>query len=261
VRRLMGYLVRALDFDWSAPAKTTVRRPTGAVSLVTRLGRCCVAPGSRGRAPSGDSWGSQSDGGEGEAGDVSGNARGSAPKRSRGSSRERPGNGHHGGSVGVASGTRRSFGLRRNEDDPNGMGSNAAGRVCIDGSPAALPSVPAQASNSGRRGSNGAVVQPGGSTPPDENYIEIICNDFPVDPEMSLATVRDFVWKKPNAELVLCYRRASRAAMPTSPSPPPPLLPGGNGGSKDQVASSTPTAAVEDRESQDVREPGTAPKE
>lgn len=282
VRRLMGYLVHMLDFDWSTPTKSNARRPSSAVSLVTRLGRCCVAPGSRGRAGSGDSWGSQSDGGgDAEGGDVGGIARGNTPKRSRGSSRDR--------SAGVASGTRRSFGLRRNEDDANGMANNAIGRVCIDGSPAPLPSVPAQASGSGRRGSNGAGVQPGGSTPPDESCVEILCNDHLVDPETSLATVRDFIWKKPNAELVLCYRRAARVVMPTSPSPPPPLLPGGNGNgaAKEQAAASSSNGVGDDRGGQDdtpelklngmdgawahgqgsdapredVREPGAAPKE
>mmetsp|Transcript_23389 Transcript_23389/g.66666 ORF Transcript_23389/g.66666 Transcript_23389/m.66666 type:complete len:1073 (-) Transcript_23389:111-3329(-) len=248
VRRLMGYLVRVLDFDWSTPAKNNARRPSSAVSLVTRLGRCCVAPGSRGRAASGDSWGSQSDGG-----DVSSVTRGNAPKRNRSSSRERPVNTYHGGSATVSSGTRRSFGLRRSEDESNGMGNTVVGRVRVDGSPAPLPSVPAQAAEARRRGSNGVGVEAGGSTPPDESYVEILCNDCLVDPEMSLATVRDFIWKKPSVELVLCYRRAARAVMPASPPPPPPLLPGGNGVGKEQFSAGSNNGGVsDDRVSEDV---------
>jgi len=273
IRRLMGYLVRVLDFDWSTPAKSNARRPSSAVSLVTRLGRCCVAPASRGRAASSDSCGSQSDGGDGEAGDVGSSTRGSASRRNRGSSRERPGSlaGYHGGSAQAAGGGRRSFGLRRNEDEANGMSNNAIGRVRIDGSPAPLPSVPAQGPGSGRRGTNGPGMAPAGSMPPDESCVEILCNDCLVDPEMSLATVRDFIWKKTNAELVLCYRRAARAVMPTSPPPPPPLLPGGSSGAKEQdttselklngVTGAWARGQGSEVPLEDARDPSSAPKE
>lgn len=60
----------------------------------------------------------------------------------------------------------------------------------------------------------------GAGEPTDETWVEIVCNGTVVDPEMSLATVRDFIWKKPSAELLLCYRRAERSL----PNTPPPLL-------------------------------------
>jgi len=74
---------------------------------------------------------------------------------------------------------------------------------------------------------------------------------------MSLATVRDFVWKRPGAELVLCYRRAVRAAPAVSLPPPP--LPGSGGASKDkasdmQVGEDPPAPAGE-------RASAAAPKE
>jgi hypothetical protein len=71
-------------------------------------------------------------------------------------------------------------------------------------------------------------VSSGGAVP-DERFVEIVCNDSVVDPDMSLATVRDFLWRKPGHEMVLCYRRAARGVMPTSPAPPPPLLSPGGG--------------------------------
>eukprot|EP00928_Gymnodinium_smaydae_P004722 TRINITY_DN11608_c0_g3_i1.p1 TRINITY_DN11608_c0_g3~~TRINITY_DN11608_c0_g3_i1.p1 ORF type:complete len:915 (+),score=121.23 TRINITY_DN11608_c0_g3_i1:172-2916(+) len=74
VRQIMEYLIQALDFDWSTPpSKGAARRPSSAASFVSRFGRCCVAPSSgRGRAASGDSWSSQSDGYE-TTGSPSGN--------------------------------------------------------------------------------------------------------------------------------------------------------------------------------------------
>jgi len=209
VRRLMGYLVRVLDFDWSTPAKTGARRPSSAVSLVTRLGRCCVAPASRGRAISSDSWGSQSsDGGEGNQG-----GRNTPSRWNRGTSRERQSSlgRSHGGSASSASGSaRRTLGLRRGEDEA-GAGGGMAGRVRIDGAPTPLPSTTAGAPNSSR--SAGAAPAGTAATEgpglPEDHCIEILCNDCLVDPDMSLATVRDFIWKRANAELVLCYRRTN----------------------------------------------------
>lgn len=242
----MGYLVRALEFDWSAPTKSGARRQSGAVSLVSRLGRCCVVPTSgRGRAASSDSWGSQSDGYEhavvGGGSVVAASAPsssngGGGSRRSRSSSRDRGFGGSHSASGGGSSGSRRTFGLRRNEDEAHGGSNGVAGRVRIDGSPSPLPSVQAQAPGARRGGSFGDVAGSGvgrDSAAPDERYVEILCNDVALDPEMSLATVRDFIWKRHSAELVLHYRRAARATVnPSSPPPPPPLLPG----AKDNMA-------------------------
>mmetsp|Transcript_145734 Transcript_145734/g.369972 ORF Transcript_145734/g.369972 Transcript_145734/m.369972 type:complete len:1195 (-) Transcript_145734:30-3614(-) len=265
VRRLMVYLVRALDFDWSAPANVVARRPSSAVSLVSRLGRCCVAPGgARGgaRSTSSDSWGSQSDGGDalptnhggshgtGQGGgghgdgngsgggvrDGSGRGGSSSARRSRGSKRDRPSSfsgSQASRSNASSAGSRRHFGLRgRGEEDISGP-SGVVGRVHIDGSPSPLPSVPAgvqQGGGSGRNRSSGAAaslptvagVSPGSSAtaatvPPDERCVEILCNGAVMDPEMSLATVLDFIWKKPSAELVLMYRRASRSTASILP--------------------------------------------
>mmetsp|Transcript_50324 Transcript_50324/g.78664 ORF Transcript_50324/g.78664 Transcript_50324/m.78664 type:complete len:1075 (-) Transcript_50324:84-3308(-) len=215
IRRLMGYLVRVLEFDWDAPAKTVARRPGSAVSLVSRLGRCCTVPtarGSGGRAHSSDC---SSDGGDPP---VVRSAGGGSSRRSN--SRERAA--AHGNSN---ASQRRAFGLRRGEEE---VGANVglAGRVRIDGSPAPLPSVPA--GTSARKGGSGVAVSSGGAVP-DERFVEIVCNDSLVDPDMSLATVRDFMWRKPGHEMILCYRRAARAVMPTSPAPPPPLLSPGGG--------------------------------
>eukprot|EP00927_Polykrikos_kofoidii_P086293 TRINITY_DN9624_c0_g4_i1.p1 TRINITY_DN9624_c0_g4~~TRINITY_DN9624_c0_g4_i1.p1 ORF type:complete len:1073 (-),score=172.48 TRINITY_DN9624_c0_g4_i1:50-3226(-) len=244
VNRVMGYLVRALDFDWSSPAKNIGRRPSGAVSLVSRLGRCCAVPTSgRGRAASGDSWGSQSDGCDGGSPVVSPSVCGASPvggsstggsRRGRSTSRERSVT--FGGQSSSSSSARRPFGLRRGEDDSHGVGNGVVGRVRIDGSPAPLPSVPAQSAGSGRRGAGPALEPvPGGHAPLDERYVEVLCNDELLDPDMTLATVRDFIWKRTSVELVLQYRRATRVVMPSSPPPPPPLLPGS--GAKDQSLS------------------------
>jgi len=264
IRRLMSYLVRTLDFDWSTPAKITARRPASAAgSLVSRLGRCCVVPAARGRPGSADSWGSQSEGGDQPVG---------APPRSggqrlRGSSRERGGfvNGHHHSSGQGTSSGRRSFGLRRGEDDGSGPGNSVVGRVRIDGSPAPLPSVPA--GNHGGVGRSlkappeGGMVGTGADEPPlgvDERWVEVLCNDMPMDPEMSLATVRDFIWKKPSLELTLHFRRAARATLPTSPPPTPPLLPGAATGATLPLSSSNDGLISQ---VDDARGSSTAPKE
>jgi hypothetical protein len=224
VRRMMAHLVRALDFDWAAPAKAAARRQGGAVSLVSRLGRCCTGPASRARAPSGD-W---SDGG------------GNSARRSGSSSRERIA-ASGGNQVGNA-GQRRSFGLRRGDEEGGGP-STAAGRIRIDGSPAPMPSMPAQ--TTGRRSGSRS---PSGGAVPDERFVEILCNDVLVDPDISLATVRDFIWRKPGQELVLTYRRAKHISTPTSPTPPPPLLQGGQSASNP----SSPAGAVSTPLNQDV---------
>mmetsp|Transcript_16307 Transcript_16307/g.45135 ORF Transcript_16307/g.45135 Transcript_16307/m.45135 type:complete len:1166 (+) Transcript_16307:193-3690(+) len=269
VRRLMIYLVRNLDFDWASPTKPTVRRPSSAVSLVSRLGRCCVAPGGgRGgtRSPSSDSW-NQSDGGEsprkdgnggggaegggssgggggigsgggvrgGSSGGGAGGSRSGSARRGRGSASSQ----HTGATPPSSAGTRRGFGLLgRSEDDAAGP-VGAAGRVRIDGSPAPLPSVPAGAQPAGASGrrsgggsggsaANACATDPGGAALPDERCVEILCNGVVVDPDSSLATVREFVWKKPSAELMLTYRRVLRSTPPMLASPPsPPPMPGG----------------------------------
>jgi len=239
IRRLMGYLVRALDFDWSTPAKSAVRRPSSAASLVTRLGRCCVVPTNRGRAASSDSWGSQSD-----PGDTSG-ARSNTTRRSRSSSRERSAlHNQHSNTPASSSGVRRSLGFRRGEEELPSATCGVAGRVRIDGSPPPLASVPASSPGQGRKGAGASAASPaaGGDALPDERYVEILCHDQPIDPEMSLATVRDFIWKKGNTELVLCYKRAARAVVP-SPPPPPPLLPGSSAKEQATNGSSPPAAS------------------
>merc|ERR1719277_134109 len=113
--------------------------------------------------------------------------------------------------------------------------SGIVGRVHIDGAPSPLPSVPAgvqPGSGSGRtRSANAAASLPtvtslssssstaAATVPPDERCVEILCNGAVMDPEMSLATVLDFIWKKPSTELVLTYRRASRSTTPILPQP------------------------------------------
>jgi len=288
VHRLMAHLIRVLDFDWSAPPKAAARRPSSAGGLVSRLGRCCVAPTSgRGahRSPSSDSWGSQSDTGDGppsngHAGGHTGGGRSGVSKRSRSTARDRSASaGPRSSGVRHAGGGRRTFGLRGRSDD-----DASAGRVRIDGSPAPLPSVLARqqapapsrrgasrergvgstaavaaapasggpgaagsgvaspaAGGSGGMNTQNAAAGPPESILPDERFVEIVCNGTVVDPEMSLATVRDFIWKNPGVELVLNYRRSARAMLPPVSPPPPPLL--GNSG-KDSGATTTPLAAA-----------------
>jgi len=85
------------------------------------------------------------------------------------------------------------------------------GRVFIDGVPTPLPSTTVGAPNSGRHtgAATAGTAETEGPGLPEEHCIEIVCNDCLVDPDMSLATVRDFIWKRTNAELVLCYRRTN----------------------------------------------------
>lgn len=213
IRRVLGHLVRVLDFDWAAPAKNSARRPASAVSLVSRLGRCCTVPSTRGRA-SGEHWSPD----RGVAGDHS--------------------------ATSSSMGTRRNFMLRAREDEVGGGGSPSS-RVRIDSGPTPLPStnVPLPASGAGAAGArreagDGAAAPGAAGAVPDDRYVEILCNDTLVDPDMSLATVRDFIWKRSNHELILEYRRAKQVASPSSPAPPPPLLPGGG-----QPVGGSPTSA------------------
>jgi len=226
----MGYLVHALDFDWMAPAKSPARRPGSRVSLVSRLGRCCSGPSSRKRASSSD-WSGQ-DGGDGSSGNAGRGGSRSSSRRRASSSRERAQALNNIQSNGPG-GQRRSFGLRRGDEEAGGGPSGAAGRIRIDGSPAPLPSVSAQ--TAGR--------QNGGGLAPDERFVEILCNDFLVDADMSLATVRDFLWRKSGQELVLTYRRPKRVITPTSPAPPPPLLSPGASNNAASPAAASPAAA------------------
>jgi len=87
------------------------------------------------------------------------------------------------------------------------------GRVVIDGVPTPLPSTMVGTPNSGRSAGSvaaaGAAEAEGPPGLPEEHCIEIQCNDRVVDPDMSLAAVRDFIWKRTSAELVLCYRRTN----------------------------------------------------
>lgn len=214
VRRLMSYLVRVLEFDWEAPAKPTARRQGSAGSFVARLGRCCTVPTARGRANSGD-WSS-----EGEGLQSARNS-GERPARRNSASRERTA-----AYSSNSASQRRAFGLRRGEEEV-GANIGLAGRVRIDGSPSPVPSV--QAGSSARRGGGTSAAVSSGGAVPDERFVEIVCNDTLVDPDMSIATARDFLWRKPGHEMVLCYRRAARAVVPTSPAPPPPLLSPGGG--------------------------------
>ena len=57
---------------------------------------------------------------------------------------------------------------------------------------------------------------------PEETW-EILCNDVLLPLDMTLAAVRQFVWKQPG-ELVMHYRRR-RAPVPALPSPPPGTSP------------------------------------
>lgn len=216
IRRVMSYLFRALDFDWTAPAKMTTRRSGSAASLMYRLGRCCTVPGARSRPSSAD-WSGAEDGSPESNGRRSSSSSSNSGRR-RSSSNRTPA---LYGQVSGSSGQRRSFGLRRGEDEANAPPSGATGRIRIDGSPPPLRSVPAHAA--GKKGG----LSPVGGIPPDDRCVEILCNDMIVDPDLSLATVRDFLWRKSGNELVLMYRRAKRVATPRSPAPPPPLLPGG----------------------------------
>lgn len=234
IRRLMSYLVRVLDFDWAAPAKATARRQGSAVSLVSRLGRCCTVPASRGRANSADYEGDNSGSHPARSG-SSGSHRRSASSRERTSSSNGSQNGR----------SARSFGLRRGEEEAAGGPSSAAGRIRIDGSPAPLPSVPAQAAGRNRS-------SPAGGVAPDERFVDLLCNDLLVDPDMSLATVRDFFWRQSGKELVLTYRRAKHVVMPTSPAPPPPLLPGGGQNGVHTAGGITAAAPISSDMSEDV---------
>lgn len=240
VRRLMGYIVRTLDFDWASPAKTTARRPASAVSLVSRLGRCCTVPTTRGRGGGGEQWNGQD---SGDSPPLSSAPRGSSSsRRGRSSSQERSSGSGGQGNSSSSGGGRRSFGLRRGDEEANGSGNGAYGRVRIDGSPLPVTSVQAQPHGSTRRSGGGsAAASLSGGAQPDERFVEILCNDVLVDPDMSLATVRDFVWRKPGHELVLQYRRAKRTVSPTSPMPPPPLMPGGQ---QQNTAASASAAAA-----------------
>jgi len=257
IRRLMAYLVRCLDFDWSSPAKAGQRRQPGAGAFVSRLGRCCVAPNGRGnaRSVSADSCGGCSSDGE----SPRGRPRGPGGPRSRGGSAKRGRSSERPSLAGYPpSGGRRSFGLRgRGEEDAVGP-SGAMGRLRIDGSPAPLPSVVArpQVGAAARRapardrGTDAADASSGRREEAtdfarglDEDCVEILCGGTVVDSEASLATIRDFTWRRPGVELVLVYRRRSpratpagggalagaattAASAPESAPPSPPLLTG-----------------------------------
>jgi len=194
IRKVMLYLVRNLDFDWNSPVKPQVRRPSSAVSLVSRLGRCCVAPNAaRGRSGS-DDWGHSS----------RDSPHGSGPGRVEGGSRNRD-RSHSAGGGGNSAGGRRHFGLRRNEEDGNAGGGS--GRVRVDLSPSTALS---DARNQCSENSYG-----------DEQHVEVLCHGAPVPPEMSLATVRDHVWKNPGAEMILTYRIAAAPKILAAPPAPP----------------------------------------
>lgn len=239
VRSLMIRLVRTLDFDWSSPSKApVVRRPSSAVSLVSRLGRCCVAPGGgRGtaRSSSSDSWDDSERGdsprhqrSRAEGGGSVGSG-GSRTRGSRGGSRQRrrsrdrvdvPDHTTRSGANGSSSsvGGRRGFHLRGRGEDDGTVG--AVVRVRTDLRPEPLTSNPAGAASSPRKlatgqpaaapnlaAGKGASVS-GARLSLDERCVEILCNGVVCDPDISLATVRDFLWKKPGVELLLHYRRA-----------------------------------------------------
>jgi len=257
----MGYLIHILDYDWESPAKTAARRSASAVSLVSRLGRCLTVPAARGGRAGG---GEACDGGDASA------SPGGGGRRGRSGSRERAGAGGNGSGAGSAGasghGGRRTFGLRRGEEE--GLGNGQAGRVRIDGSPAPLPSVNAQhgsgssSRNRKRIGGGGGAGRggsPGAGPAPDERFVEVLCKGLAIDAEMSLATVRDFVWKASGTELVLTYRRAKqRTPSPSSPAPPPPLLPGGAnnsamaGAAATSAASPSGTGGSDDQMNEDV---------
>lgn len=120
------------------------------------------------------------------------------------------------------------------------------GRVRIDGAPSPIPSTAAGAAVAGTAATEGPGL-------PEEHCIEILCNDCLVDPDMSIATVRDFIWKRANAELVLCYRRTNGSST---------------AGAKEQQASSGAAGATAqsqgsaDATLEDLRDTsGVAPKE
>eukprot|EP00929_Paragymnodinium_shiwhaense_P007249 TRINITY_DN111185_c0_g1_i1.p1 TRINITY_DN111185_c0_g1~~TRINITY_DN111185_c0_g1_i1.p1 ORF type:complete len:1151 (-),score=204.39 TRINITY_DN111185_c0_g1_i1:109-3561(-) len=211
IQQVIGYLVSALDVDWASPvSKAASRGRPLSTGLVSRLGRCCAAPASssRGRSSSGDSWSSGQDGADDKGG-----------QRSRSSSR---GNDRRSSGRGGSSRARRpfSFGGRSGQDDSRFGGSgNVMTRVRIDslrgaGTPSA-PSLPAVAAAAGR-GGNVATVGPAG----EERLVEVYCHDKLLDAEMTLATVRDFLWKKGSQEMVLHYFRAA----PRMPAPTPAMM-------------------------------------
>lgn len=228
VHRLMNYLVRALDFDWFAPTKspTQQRRPARAVSFAARLGRCCTVPVYCGRQ------GEDTESEEGESEDtLSGSSSRwhSSGRRSRSSSvgRSTGGNGQGNSIIGPRG---RSFGLRRAEDRAEEEPPPANLRVHIDCSPthasrrsSSRGSVP-QFSQSGEEMRDAATTQ-------NECFVEILCNEIVIDPEWSLATVRDFVWGKTHPELVLQYRRARVMLQPPTPMAPLPIATGPNSSS------------------------------
>mmetsp|Transcript_20340 Transcript_20340/g.47464 ORF Transcript_20340/g.47464 Transcript_20340/m.47464 type:complete len:663 (+) Transcript_20340:1-1989(+) len=196
VKRLMSYLVRALEFDWTAPTTRVVqRRSRAGGSFVTRLGRCCAVPSGRSR--SSDQLSADAD----------------AVARSKG---------HNGGSGAGNFGACLGANHGRSYEDLGAAPPNLALRVRVDGSPTPLPSVPAAQAFGAKRKSNSS---PGlnGSMSLSSN-VEILCNDVVVDPEMSLATVRDFVWRRPNVEMVLLYRRTTSAPRTPGAASSAPLM-------------------------------------
>merc|ERR1712039_576770 len=128
------------------------------------------------------------------------------------------------GNTSAGSSSRRSFGLRRGDDEAMAGGINVI-RVNIDSCIASQTA--AQTSANGSSGLSGGVHSA------DERFVELLCNDVVVDPEMSLATVRDFLWKRNTDEMVLCYRRGNGGSAPL------PLMAGGNAATKDQAGMAT----------------------
>lgn len=182
VRRLMGYLIRTLDFDWTSPTKSAGRR-TGGLSLVARLGRCCTVPSARQRHSSEETHSKTDE-------HASASARsGSASRRNR-----------------AFTPTRTGY----PRDDEDGFGSGGANRIRVDGNGSGSP----QSASSGSRSRGGS---PSAATNP--RCVEVLCNDFPLDPEMSLATARDFVWRQMGKEMVLTYRRSRSVTQAPPPQP------------------------------------------
>jgi len=247
------------------PPRTS--RPSSAVSLLARFG-CCTAPATRDRSRDRGAAAANGSSGDGSGASASGGAASGNPggRRHSGGKRSRSNGANRGGSSasaadncgggGSSSRSRSSpFTLRsggggqsagRDEDgsgavgyggsDRGGAAERGSSRVRIDGSPASLHVAgdnSAQTSGRLNNGASGASLPSGaGCSPgasPDDRCIEILCNDEPLDPEMSLATVRDFVWKTPNAELVLRYRRAPRGNNSSSGNALSQPQPGGVG--------------------------------
>jgi WD repeat-containing protein 48 len=57
-------------------------------------------------------------------------------------------------------------------------------------------------------------MTPGGSKPRPEDLYEILCNDVLLPLDMTLAAVRQFVWRQA-AELILHYRKRIVTPTPT----------------------------------------------